>query len=100
MRKLTSYVEQSEGFAYLAQALHKWLTNGGPPSSRYIKPLQGDFFSWGGWQLIWDESTRLAGKLANVKWIDESEVADLYLGIRVADTYRSRVWKVRVYDGI
>ena len=59
-----------------------------------------DIKSWGGWQLIFDESTRLAGKLARSGWIDESEVADLSAGIRATRTYRDRVGQVETHDGI
>jgi hypothetical protein len=101
MLKLTTRVEQSEGFAYLAQCLFDRLTNGGPPASPIKASADyGDIKSWGGWQLIWDESTSLAGKLATSGWIDESEAADLYAGIRAANYYKARVGKVEINDGI
>lgn len=53
LRKLTTSVEQSEAFGYLAQALYGWLVRGGPPARRYmVSPDYADFWSWGGWQLI------------------------------------------------
>jgi hypothetical protein len=101
MRKITTRVEQSEGFGYLSQALYEWLTRGGPPSSRYMVSADcADLKSRGGWQLIFDESTRLAGKLVKSSWIDESEVADLYAGIRATRTYRDRVGSAGTNDGI
>ena len=101
MRKITTRVEQSEGFGYLSQELHEWLTRGGPPTGRYmVSPNPADLKSSFGWQLIFDEAARLAGKLARSGWIDESEVADLSAGIRATATYRGRVGQVRTYDGI
>jgi hypothetical protein len=101
MRKITTRVEQSEGFGYLSQELYEWLTRGGPPAGRHmVPPNPADIISSFGWQVIWDEATRLAGKLARSSWIDESEVADLSAGIRATATYRGRVGQVRVYDGI
>lgn len=101
MRKLTTRVEQSEGFGYLAQALYGWLLRGGPPATRYrVSPDYADPVSWGSWQLIFDESTRLAGKLARSLWVHESDAVLLYKAVRGANVYRARVGKVETHDGI
>jgi hypothetical protein len=101
MRKLTTRVEQSEGFGYLSQALYGWLQRGGPPATRYLVSADyADPVSWGSWQTIFDESARLAGLLARSLWVDESEAAALYQAIRGANVYRARVGTVETYDGI
>ncbi|MEP7362432.1 MAG: hypothetical protein ABI972_04185 [Acidobacteriota bacterium] len=99
--KLTTSVQQSEAFGYLSQQLHEWLTRGGPPASRYIVSADyADPGSWVSWQAIFDESTRLAGKLATSHWVDESDAAALYTAIKGANSYRSRVGNVETNDGI
>jgi hypothetical protein len=101
MRKLTSRVEQSEGFGYLAQALYGWLLRGGPPATRYMVSQDfADIRSWGAWQMVFDESTRLAGTLTRSFWISDLDAADLYAGIRNANVYRSRVGRIETNDGI
>jgi hypothetical protein len=101
MLKLTTYVEQSEAFGYLSQALYNQLVRGGPPASRYMVSQDfADILSWGSWQLIFDESTRLANKLSTSFWIGDWEAADLYAGVRNANVYRARVGHVETNDGI
>jgi hypothetical protein len=101
MLKLTTRVEESEGFAYLSQALYGWLQRGGPPASRYmVSPDHADPASWVSWQMIFDESERIAGVLSRKRWVDVGEVSSLYSAIRGANIYRPKVGKKMVYDGI
>jgi hypothetical protein len=100
MLKLTTNVEQSEGFGYLSQALYGQLKYG--PSARYQVPFHWPPFSWIAWQTIFDESTRLAGVLKTSHWISEADAAALFgafKNTRYAG-YDSRAGKVETNDGI
>jgi hypothetical protein len=101
MRKITTRVEQSEAFGYLAQALYGWLVRGGAPPNRYLVSRDpADLLSWVSWQLIFDESTRLAGILARKYWVSEDDAALLFKVIPTANIYRSRAGKVETNDGV
>ena len=101
MRKITTRVEQSEAFGYLSQALYGWLVRGGAPRNRYLVSRDlADPLSWGSWQLIFDESTRLAGILARKYWVSEDDAALLFKVITNANIYRSRAGKVETNDGV
>lgn len=76
MLKLTTNVGQSEGFGYIAQALYGLLKNG--PTARYVVPFHWPPFSWNSWQIIFDESRRLAGILKTTHWVSDAEAAPLF----------------------
>jgi len=100
MLKLTSRVEQSEGFGYLSQALYAQLKYGHP--ARYPVPFHWPPFSWLSWQVIFDESRRLAGVLKTKHWVSEADAARLFGAFattRGAD-YDTRVGKVETNDGL
>jgi len=99
--KISSRVEQSEAFGYLSQALYKRLVRGGPPPNRYmVSSDPADLLSWASWQLIFDESTRLAGILATKNWVSEDDASRLFRAITTANIYRSRTGKVEANEGI
>lgn len=101
MLRLTTRVQESEGFGYLSQALYGWLSRGGPPASRYIVSHDPtNPISEAAWQLIFDESARLAGILSTKSWISEDDAKDLYAAVSHANIYVSRVGNVETNDGI
>lgn len=100
MLKLTTNVEQSEGFGYIAQALYGLLKNG--PTARYPVPFHWPPFSWISWQIIFDESKRLAGLLKTRHWVSDAEAATLYGAFKNSryGDYDTRDGKVETNDGI
>jgi hypothetical protein len=101
MRKLVTRVEQQEAFGYLSQHLYNHLVRGGSPAGRHVVSRdEKDPMSQASWQIIFDESTRLAGILAKKLWIPEDEARHLFSAIRFANFYKDRVGKVEALDGI
>jgi hypothetical protein len=100
MLKLTTNVEQSEGFGYLSQALYGQLKYG--PSPRYSVPFHWPPHSWASWQTIFDESSRLAAILKTKFWISEAEAARLFGAFKTTrgGGYDTRAGKVETNDGI
>lgn len=99
LRKITTRVEETEGLAYVAQALYGLLDRG--PSARYIvsrDPLHP--VSWTAWQLIFDESSRLAGLLMSTHQVTDDDAATLSWAIKNANWYRPRADKPEVNDGV
>src|SRR4029453_2791905 len=100
MLKLTTTVEQSEGFGYLSQALYGLLKYG--PTPRYAVPFHWPPYSWISWQTIFDESARLAALLKTRLWISEAEAATLWGAFKTTrgGGYDTRAGKVETNDGI
>lgn len=100
MLKLTTNVEQSEGFGYLSQALYGQLKYG--PRTRYVVPFHWPPYSWISWQTIFDESARLAALLKTNIWISEAEAAQLWGAFKNTrgGGYDTRAGKVETNDGI
>jgi hypothetical protein len=100
MLKLTTNVEQSEGFGYIAQALYGLLRYG--PTARYAVPFHWPPYSWVAWQAIFDESKRLAGLLKTNHWISGAEAATLYGAFKNSrgGDYDTRDGNVETNDGI
>jgi hypothetical protein len=100
MLKLTTNVEQSEGFGYLSQALYGQLKYG--PSARYTVPFHWPPHSWISWQTIFDESNRLAAVLKTSFWVSEADAARLFEAFKNTrgGGYDTRAGKVETNDGI
>lgn len=100
MLKLTTNVEQSEGFGYIAQALYGLLKYG--PTARYVVPFHWPPLSWVSWQTIFDESNRLAAILKTRFWITNQEAATLFGAFKNTKGagYDTRAGKVETNDGI
>jgi hypothetical protein len=100
IRKLTTNVGQSEGFGYLSQALYNLLRYG--PQARYNVPYHAPIMSWVGWQVIFDESRRLAEKLKSNRWVSEDDAKALFSAFNLAQYagYEHRVGNVELNDGI
>jgi hypothetical protein len=99
MLKLTTNVEQLEGFGYLSQAL-TGLKYGSSP--RYSVPFHWPPYSWASSQTIFDESARLAAILKARFWISEAEAARLFGAFKTTRRggYDTRAGKVETNDGI
>lgn len=97
-RKMTTKVEEAEGFAYLVQALYGQVNGANGRHIVSADPL--DPVSWISWQLIFDESRRLAVTLARTHWVSEDDASTLYTAIKGANFYRARVGRVEVNDGL
>lgn len=100
MRKITTNVGQSEGFGYLAQALYGLYRYG--PTARYTVPFHNPMFSWLSWQIIFDESRRLATTLKAQRWTSDADAAMLFGAFKTTryGGYDTRVGKVETNDGI
>ena len=100
MLKLTTNVEQSEGFGYLSQALYGQLKYG--PSPRYAVPFHWPPYSWASWQTIFDESARLAAVLKTSFWVSEADASRLFGAFKNTrgGGYDTRAGKVETNDGI
>ncbi|HEY3740341.1 MAG TPA: hypothetical protein VGL53_10875 [Bryobacteraceae bacterium] len=95
----SSTAEESEGIAYIAQALYvirRW----GPqpryfPSADFKDPL-----SWLSWQMLFDEASRLATKLVTTPYISADEASTFFWAIAHTNFYRGRAGKADGYNGI
>ena len=101
VRMIATHVDETEGMAYVAQALYGLLKNG--PTARYIvssDPLHP--ISWASWQFIFDESTRLATTLLNTHRVTDDDAALLHWAIKHANIYQSRADsdQAEVNDGV
>ena len=99
LRAIPTIVEESEGIAYIAQALYGLIKYG--PRPRYIvSPDPGNPMSWAAWQTIFDESSRLADLMLLQPRIFADDAAELFRAIRNAGWYRGRVGKLEINDGV
>jgi hypothetical protein len=98
LRKITTKVDETEALAYVAQALYSNLQ--GLTHRHIVSEDPHDVLSWVSWQLIFDESKRLAGIVKNQRVVTEAEASTLYFAIRNANFYRSRVGTPEVNDGV
>jgi hypothetical protein len=99
LRAIPTIVEQSEGLAYIAQALYGLIKYG--PTPRYIvSPDPGNPMSWAAWQTIFDESSRLADLILLQPRIFADDAADLFRAVRTTNWYRVRVGKLEINDGV
>jgi hypothetical protein len=95
---MTSRVEESEGMAYLAQALYSELN--GSNNRHIVSADPADPLSWISWQLIFDEARRLAPILRRKYRVTKDDAALLYSSIKNANFYRARAGQAEVYDGL
>jgi hypothetical protein len=98
LRKLTTQVDETEGLAYVAQALYANLQ--GQTHGHTVSEDPHDPLSWASWQMIVDESTRLAKIVKKHRVVTPGEASTLYFAIRNANFYRHRVGKSEVNDGV
>jgi hypothetical protein len=101
LRAIPTIVEESEGIAYIAQALYGLIKNG--PRPRYIvSPNPGNPMSWAAWQIIFDESSRLADMILLQPRLVADDAAELFRAIRNtgAGWYRDRIGKLEINDGV
>jgi hypothetical protein len=98
MRIMTSRVEESEGMAYLAQALYSELN--GSNHRHIVSSDVNDPVSWFSWQMIFDEARRLAPILKRQYRVTRADAELLYRSIKGANFYRARAGKAEVYDGL
>jgi hypothetical protein len=98
LRKITTRVEETEGLAYVAQALYSNLN--GMTARHIVSADPHDIVSWFSWQLIFDESTRLADVVKRRYRVTEDEASVLYTAIKGANFYRRRVGNAEVNDGV
>ncbi|HEX4810181.1 MAG TPA: hypothetical protein VH325_14675 [Bryobacteraceae bacterium] len=99
LRKITTRVEETEGVAYVAQALYGLILYG--PSPRYIVSSDpGHPISWAAWQVIFDESTRLATMILKTPWVSDKDADSLYWAIGHTNWYKPRVGNVERNDGV
>lgn len=87
IRSLPSSTAESEGVAYIAQALFGRLKYG-PPRSRYMvsaDPMNP--VSWFGWQTIFDQSTALAEMLVTTPYLRRDQVMMLFTAVSMTTTY-------------
>ena len=99
LRMISTRVEETEGLAYVAQALYGLLDRG--PSGRYIvsrDPLHP--VNWVAWQRIFDESSRLAGLLMTTHRVTDEDAAELYWAIKNTSWYRPRADRPEINDGV
>ena len=88
IRKINCSTGESEGMAYIAQALFTRIKNG--PQKRYIPAMdENPFspFSWIGWQMIFDESSALAEILIKTPYITRDRAERLFNAIRMTKKY-------------
>jgi hypothetical protein len=99
LRAIITHVEVSEGLAYVAQSFYGRLSNG--PQGRYVlEPDPANPMSWAAWQIIFDESARLAEMLTTTPSVSEAEAAELFRAIRNTTWYRSRMGRLEINDGV
>lgn len=98
LRKITTRVEETEGLAYVAQALYSNLK--GMTHRHIVSADPHDIVSWVSWQVIFDESMRLAEIVKRDHVVTENEAELLFLAIKNANFYRHRVGKPEAYDGV
>jgi hypothetical protein len=99
LRAIVTHVEDSEGLAYVAQAFYGRLSNG--PQGRYVvEPDPANPMSWAAWQIIFDESARLAEMLTTTASVSESEAAELFRAIRNTIWHRARLGRLEINDGV
>ncbi|MBA3447142.1 MAG: hypothetical protein H0T56_05985 [Pseudaminobacter sp.] len=98
LRKMTSPVEESEGMAYVAQALYSRLN--GATGRHVVSPDPADIVSWMAWQVIFDASTAVAEIVARKYTASDDEASALYWAIKNANFYRARVGKSEMFDGV
>jgi len=95
-----SYTAESEGVAYVAQALFSRLKYG--PSARYIVSQDpAHVISWIAWQAIFDQASMLAEILTKVKppYVTEDQAKLLYWAISNTVTYTNQGSSTS-YDGV
>jgi hypothetical protein len=98
LRKITTVVHETEGLAYVAQALYSNLQ--GSTHRHVVSEDPHDPLSWASWQMIFDESKRLANIVKRQRVVTEIEASTLYFAINNANFYRSRVGTNEVNDGV
>lgn len=98
LRKITVHVEETEGLAYVAQALYSSLH--GMLHRHIVSADPHDFVSWIAWQQIFDESMRLVGIIRARHKVTEDEASSLFWAVKNANFYRARVGKAEVNDGV
>jgi hypothetical protein len=98
LRKLTTRVDETEGLAYVAQALYSNLQ--GLTGRHIVSADPHDILSWVSWQIIFDESKRLANIVKTQRVVTEAEASTLYFAVRNANFYRHRVGNAEVNDGV
>jgi hypothetical protein len=95
-----SYTAESEGLAYVAQALFSRIKYG--PSARYIVSADpAHVMSWIAWQAIFDQASMLAEILINAKppYVTEDQAKVLYWAIGNTITYINQGSNTS-YDGV
>ena len=95
-----SYTAESEGVAYVAQALYSLLKYG--PSGRYIVSSDpAHLISWVAWQAIFDQASMLASIVRNVRppYVTEDQAKLLYWAISNTITYMNQ-GSTTSYDGV
>jgi hypothetical protein len=98
LRMITTHVEETEGIAYVAQALYSNLK--GHNHRHVVSADPHDILSWISWQIIFDESRRLAAVVRQKYRVTEDEASSLHLAIRNANFYRHRVGNGEANDGV
>ena len=98
LRKVTSPVEESEGIAYVAQALYSRLN--GSTHRHVVSADPADVVSWMAWQSIFDEAAKLAEMVSRKFKVTEQEAGLLFWAIKNANFYRGRVGSSEMFDGV
>jgi hypothetical protein len=93
-----SVVSESEGVAYIAQALYS-ISRWGP--FHHVEPLNlADPLSSITWQAIWNEAIRLATHLQTHPYVSTDDAAGLFWAISNNSWYRGRVGTSDSYNGL
>lgn len=87
IRSLPASTSESEGIAYIAQALFGRLKYGRPRSRYMVSADPVNPVSWFGWQTIFDQSSALAEILVTTPYLRRDQVTMLFTAVSMTTTY-------------